>query len=99
MKTGTTSGSLLRIDKTRSLERIVEHLHTHCRDNRTDAILLGLSGGIDSSLLAAVAVQAMGRHLVHAAYLFDRYSGSDLRQNAHRVTDWLGISLEEKFTP
>jgi len=94
-----TPGSLLRIDETRALEGLKTHIRKSLDAydaQHADGILLGLSGGIDSCLLAAVAVHTLGKRSVHAAYLYDRVSSLRLRQNARLMSNWLGIELTEK---
>ncbi|NUN49554.1 MAG: NAD+ synthase [Candidatus Brocadiae bacterium] len=58
-------------------------------------VVLGLSGGIDSSLVAAIAVEALGPSRVHGALLPSRFtsraSGEDARTMAHA----LGIRVRE----
>ncbi len=55
----------------------------------TDAVV-GLSGGIDSSLVAAVAVDAVGAEHVHGVAMPSRYSseGSDLRRRGAGHRRW-----------
>jgi len=90
-----TSVSLLRIEEVRALEGIHAHIRKILHAQNADAVLLGLSGGIDSCLLATVAVQALGKSSVHAAYLYDSQSAGDLRRNVRVVSGWLGIETEE----
>jgi NAD+ synthase len=91
-----TSGSLLRIDEARTLEGLKTYFRKIFHEQNADAVLLGLSGGMDSCLLAAIAVQALGKRSVHAAYLYDRVSSVPLRKNARLVSEWLEIELKEK---
>jgi len=58
----------------------------------TDAIV-GLSGGIDSSLVATVAVDAVGRDRVHGLSMPSRYSSVGSRTDAEQLADRLGIDL------
>ncbi len=59
----------------------------------TDA-LVGLSGGIDSALVAAVAVDALGPAHVHALSMPSRYSSEGSRTDAALLAERLGIELE-----
>ncbi len=63
--------------------------------------LLGISGGIDSAVVAALAVEALGAENVHACMLPDMDSGEDMLRDAHSVTEWLGIRnvLVRDITP
>ena len=59
----------------------------------TDAVI-GLSGGIDSSLVASVAVDALGAERVHGVAMPSRYSSEGSRHDAESLAARLGIDLE-----
>jgi NAD+ synthase (glutamine-hydrolysing) len=59
----------------------------------TDAVI-GLSGGIDSSLVAAVAVDALGPAHVHGISMPSRYSSAGSRSDAAELAGRLGIDLQ-----
>ena len=64
--------------------------------------IIGLSGGIDSSLTAAIAVEALGRENVVGVYMPSRYSSEHSRRDAELLAMNLGIryfvvSIEEIF--
>jgi NAD+ synthase (glutamine-hydrolysing) len=56
-------------------------------------VVFGLSGGIDSSLVAAIAVDAIGADHVHAVSMPSRYSSEGSRTDADALADALGIDL------
>jgi len=58
----------------------------------TDAVI-GLSGGIDSSLVAAVAVDAVGSDHVHGVAMPSRYSSEGSVTDAEKLAANLGIDL------
>jgi NAD+ synthase (glutamine-hydrolysing) len=58
----------------------------------TDAVI-GLSGGVDSSLVAAVAVDALGASRVHGLSMPSRYSSDGSRADAADLAARLGIDL------
>jgi NAD+ synthase (glutamine-hydrolysing) len=58
----------------------------------TDAVI-GLSGGIDSSLVAAVAVDALGPGHVHGVSMPSRYSSDHSRSDAALLAANLGIDF------
>jgi len=58
----------------------------------TDAVI-GLSGGIDSSLVAAVAVDAVGSDHVHGVAMPSRYSSEGSVSDADALAGNLGIDL------
>lgn len=58
-----------------------------------DAVI-GLSGGIDSSLVAAVAVDALGAERVHGLAMPSRYSSEGSLSDAHLLAERLGMDLQ-----
>jgi NAD+ synthase len=57
---------------------------------------MGLSGGIDSAVLAALVVRSVGQDSVRTVYLYDRDSEKRFGLNARLVADWLGLELEAR---
>jgi NAD+ synthase (glutamine-hydrolysing) len=57
--------------------------------------VLGLSGGIDSALVAAVAADAIGADRVHCVSMPSRYSSEGTRTDARRVAESLGCDFRE----
>jgi NAD+ synthase (glutamine-hydrolysing) len=55
--------------------------------------VIGLSGGIDSSLVATVAVDALGASRVHGISMPSRYSSEGSRRDAGLLASRLGIDL------
>lgn len=56
-------------------------------------VVLGLSGGIDSALVAAVATQALGSAHVHGVAMPSRYSSAGSLTDAELLAKNLGIDL------
>jgi NAD+ synthase (glutamine-hydrolysing) len=56
--------------------------------------VIGLSGGIDSSLVAAIAVDALGPSQVHGISMPSRYSSEGSRDDAGALAERLGIDLK-----
>ncbi len=65
---------------------------TKCNFKR---VLIGLSGGIDSALTAALATEALGRENVIGIMLPSRYSSEGSLQDALLLAKNLGIRLEK----
>jgi NAD+ synthase (glutamine-hydrolysing) len=66
-------------------------------------VVIGLSGGIDSSLVAAVATDALGPEHVHGVAMPSRYSSEGSRTDAESLAVALGvdfrtIAIESAFT-
>jgi NAD+ synthase (glutamine-hydrolysing) len=57
--------------------------------------VLGLSGGIDSALVAALAADALGAGRVEAVSMPTRYNSEGTRSDARLVAERLGISFRE----
>jgi len=58
-------------------------------------VVLGLSGGIDSALVAVIAVDALGADAVTGVSMPSRYSSEGSRTDATELADNLGIQLIE----
>ena len=56
-------------------------------------VVIGLSGGIDSSLVAAVAAAAIGKEQVHGVFMPSPYSSGESREDAAELAKHLGIKL------
>jgi NAD+ synthetase len=63
--------------------------------NRFPGVLLGLSGGIDSALTLAVAVDALGRDRVRALMLPSRYNASISLEDAREMAHIVGVRYDE----
>ncbi len=68
-------------------EALVLGLKDYVTKNGFKSVALGLSGGIDSALVAAIAVDALGPQAVHAIALPSRYSST------HSLEDALALAL------
>jgi NAD+ synthase (glutamine-hydrolysing) len=56
-------------------------------------VVLGLSGGVDSALTLAIAVDALGASSVHAVMMPSRYTSPMSREDATAQARMLGVSL------
>lgn len=64
------------------------------RKNGFTGVVLGLSGGVDSALTLAVAVDALGKENVHPVLLPSRYTADMSNQDAIAEADNLGVSYD-----
>jgi NAD+ synthase len=69
-------------------------LRDYVRKNRFTGVVLGLSGGIDSALTAAVAVDALGAGRVRGVRLPSRFTSEASLVDAQESADRLGIRLD-----
>lgn len=60
--------------------------------NHFPGVLIGLSGGIDSALTLAIAVDALGAHRVHAVLMPSRYTATMSNEDALIQIDRLKVS-------
>jgi NAD+ synthase len=80
------------------LEQIYRAMMLGLRDyvdkNRFPGVVLGLSGGIDSALSAAVAADALGPDRVRAVMLPSPYTSAESLEDAAACAELLGIRYE-----
>jgi NAD+ synthase (glutamine-hydrolysing) len=74
-------------------EALVLGTRDYVRKNGFREVVIGLSGGIDSSLVAAVAVEALGADHVHGVSMPSRFSSEGSRTDADALARSLGIEL------
>ena len=70
-------------------------LGDYCRKTGFGKVLLGLSGGIDSALVAAIAVDALGPENVRCVMLPSEYTSAHSLEDAAGVAERLGCRLDE----
>jgi NAD+ synthase (glutamine-hydrolysing) len=81
---------------------LVTGTRDYVRKNGFTEVVLGLSGGIDSSLVAAIAVDALGAAHVIGVSMPSRHSSAHSREDAVALAERLGlrcesISIEKPF--
>ena len=72
-------------------EAVVLGTRDYVTKNGFGGVVLGLSGGIESSLVATIAVDALGADKVHGVLMPSRYSSDHSVSDAERLADALGI--------
>jgi len=77
------------------LRALLLGLRDYVRKNGFDEVVIGLSGGVDSSLVAALAVMALGRARVHGVFMPSRFTSDLSREGVEKLVAALGIELEE----
>ena len=70
-------------------------LHDYVHKNGFEHVVLGLSGGIDSALVACLAADALGPARVSAAIMPSPYSSSSTQADAHALAAALGLRTHE----
>src|SRR5436309_5354155 len=82
---------LPRVDEV--LQALVLGTRDYVRKNGFKRVVIGLSGGIDSSLVAAVATEALGRENVTGVTMPSPFSSRGTRDDARRLAKNLGIEF------
>jgi NAD+ synthase len=101
MSAATDANSLLQLDGAAEVDRICSTVLGQVRDVlKRRGVVLGLSGGIDSSVCAALAVRAFGADRVIGLFMPEADSSPDSLELGRRIAEWLGIrSFLENITP
>ncbi len=74
---------------------LVLALRDYVGKNGFGDVVLGLSGGIDSALVATLAVAALGPARVHCVSMPSRFSSEGTQTDARRLADSLGCDFRE----
>lgn len=83
--------AVLNIDLAAEADRIARHMVESVRRFHKRGVVLGLSGGIDSSACAALAVHALGPKKVFGLLMPERDSSSGSTDKGRMVAEHLGI--------
>jgi NAD+ synthase len=90
----------LQIDAERETAKIAESLRSYLSNARRRGVVVALSGGIDSSTVAALCVAALGKDRVFGIHMPERESSSETVMLSRLVADSLGIdSALEEISP
>ncbi|MDO8580482.1 MAG: NAD+ synthase [Candidatus Omnitrophota bacterium] len=86
-------------EKLSQIERIYQALVLGTRDyivkNGFKRVVIGLSGGIDSALVAVLACEAVGKDNVVGVSMPSRFSSQGTRNDAKQLAEKLGIEFSE----
>jgi len=70
-------------------------LRDYVEKNGFREVVVGVSGGIDSALTAALAVEALGAERIHCVSMPSRYSSEETRRDARLLAESLGTEFRE----
>ncbi len=70
-------------------------LREYCENTGFKKVILGLSGGIDSALVATLAASAVGAENVYTIMLPSKYSSEGSIKNSEKLVKNLGINVTE----
>jgi len=74
---------------------LVTGLRDYVHKNGFKKVVIGLSGGIDSSLTATIAVDALGKENVTGVFMPSRFSSKQSRNDAKKLSENLKIKFLE----
>jgi NAD+ synthase (glutamine-hydrolysing) len=84
------------LDELEQMRRALElGLGDYVAKNGFQEVVLGISGGIDSALTAALAAETLGPERVHCVSMPSRYSSGETRADAKRVAGSIGAQYIE----
>jgi NAD+ synthase len=93
------SKDTLALDPQLETEKIVKELRRVMVHLKRRGVVLGLSGGIDSTVTAALAMRALGKDKVFGILMPERHSESETTSLGRLAADSLGIEcVEENIT-
>ncbi len=82
------------LDADRELyDALVLGTRDYCTKNGFDDVVIALSGGIDSTIVACLAVDALGAEHVHGVSMPSRYSSEHSKSDAQLLAENLGIDF------
>ncbi|MCC0098472.1 NAD+ synthase [Streptomyces flavotricini] len=74
-------------------DALVVGLRAYVRKNGFRSVLIGLSGGIDSALVAAIACDAIGAQNVYGVSMPSKYSSDHSKGDASELADRTGLNF------
>ena len=90
-KSVATDGELMEV----IYSALVLGLKDYVNKNGFPGVILGMSGGIDSALSAAVAVDALGSDRVHCVMMPSPYTSHESLKDAAECAEFLGARLDQ----
>ena len=90
----------LRIEEGAEIERIADRIRAYMRRARRRGAVVAVSGGIDSSVVAALCVHALGPDRVFALQMPEAESADETLEISSELIRWLGVdSTHEDISP
>lgn len=73
---------------------LVLGLRDYVNKNFFPGVMIGLSGGVDSALSAAIAIDALGADRVHCVMMPSPYTSKESLEDAEQTASLLGVKLD-----
>jgi NAD+ synthase (glutamine-hydrolysing) len=68
-------------------------LRDYCRKTQFEKVVIGMSGGIDSSLVCCLACESLGKENVVGIFMPSQYTSQESREDVNTLAEALGISF------
>lgn len=85
---------ILNIDCEVVLEKIQNFIQLKTRELQRDGVILGLSGGVDSTVVATLCVRALGESKVLGLFLPEKEGNPQALKDGKFIAGWLGIKTK-----
>lgn len=85
---------ILKIDARKEIDRISQFIIEVVRSERKDGVVVGLSGGIDSAVISALCVRALGLEKVYGLILPEKDSNPESAEYAIKHSKEMGLDHE-----
>lgn len=100
MQTSVFGLESLALDEEAEVARICATIKDYAARNKRKGAIIAVSGGIDSSVVGALCVRALGSERVFGLHMPENESSSDTLSYSTKLTDSLGIdSVVEDISP
>ncbi len=86
--------ALPRLDYNKATEEICSFIKRIVEEAHASGAVVGLSGGVDSSVVAALCVKALGRNKVLGILMLTDFTPKEDEEDARRLAEQLGIRTE-----
>ncbi len=88
------SEDLLKLNFEETTSEIVEFIRKTVKDAQAEGVVVGLSGGVDSSLVVALCVRALGKEKVLGVIMPAAFTPSRDIEDAKQLAEQLGIKTK-----
>jgi len=85
------SEDLLKLNFEEVTNEIVEFIRKTVKNAHAEGVVIGLSGGVDSSLVATLCVRALGKEKVLGIIMPTAFTPPQDIEDAKQLAEWLGI--------
>ncbi|MGQ4913155.1 MAG: NAD+ synthase [Candidatus Asgardarchaeia archaeon] len=90
-----TIDKIFEIDKKKTVEKITHFIRTYFNMAGVSKAIVGLSGGVDSSLTAMLTINALGKDKIIGLILPSNITPRRDIEDAKMMAEWLGINYHQ----